>query len=374
MLNSPHIGGGNSSMFTLWDGIQKIGVVPVVVYPRSDALRAEIEARGLEAQPLDSSKLEISHPIETFRSICQYDKIVRRVSPDLIHANSLDTARLFSIPARLHGIPLVCHIRYGASSGYVRWVFRWLPKPRLFVFNSHALREQMEPVVCATASRSRIAVVYNAVDTNRFMPHARESEGPRRVAIVANLLPVKDHETFLRMASVLVKRMGKEIEFFVIGADIITGGRIPILQRLASELGIDKNVIFLGYRRNVHELLVKVDVLVCSSTVEPFGRSLIEAMAVGRPVVATRVGGVPEVVTDGVTGFLVDAGDYVSMAVAVERLLTCEDLWNKMARAAIDDVSIRFGADAHARVIRKLYDDLLTDMRYPRAERRAGSD
>lgn len=346
-------------MLTLWDEIRKLDVIPFAAYPSSDALRLEIDERDVEAFPLEIKLLELSRPVSAVGTIYEYTRLVKHVAPDVIHVNSLDTARLFSVPAWLHGVPLVCHVRFYATPEYVKWVFRGLPRPQTFVFNSHALREEMEQLFSVNARHSKLEVAYNAVDTKRFFLRPRNSCGPMRVSIVANLLPVKDHETFLRMARELHDRLGSEIEFLVIGGDIGGAGRLPTLRRFASELGIGSKVLFLGPRRDVDRLLAKVDVLVCSSTVEPFGRCLIEAMAVGRPVVATRVGGIPEVVTDGVTGFLVEPGDYVAMARAVERLLTNKDLWNKMAQAAARDVAVRFSANVHARKIRQIYENLL---------------
>jgi len=172
----------------------------------------------------------------------------------------------------------------------------------------------------------RVYVVPNGVDVEKFRPRRPSAalrrrlgigEGTPVAAIVAALRPEKNHELFLNAAA-LVRRRMPEANFLVVG----DGPRRRQLEAFAARLGLDGAVRFLGTRRDVAELLSLVDVLVLSSHMEANPVSILEAMAGEKPVVATRVGSVPETVLDGGSGYLVAAGDADAMAARIGELLS----------------------------------------------------
>jgi glycosyltransferase involved in cell wall biosynthesis len=171
----------------------------------------------------------------------------------------------------------------------------------------------------------KVFVIPNGVDVDRFRPlepntALRDQLGlpvdAPIAAIVAALRPEKNHELFLRSAARVHAQL-PQARFLVIGDGALRGQ----LATLASELGIDQVVHFLGTRSDVAELLSLVDVLVLSSHMEANPVSILEAMACGKPVVATRVGSIPESVHDDETGFLVPPGDEAALAARVAQLL-----------------------------------------------------
>jgi glycosyltransferase involved in cell wall biosynthesis len=111
---------------------------------------------------------------------------------------------------------------------------------------------------------------------------------------------------------------------------------------LAGELGIESHVTFLGKQDRIHELLPDMHVLLLPSEMESFGLAALEAMACAVPPVATRVGGVPELITDGVDGFLEEVGDISAQATRVLQLLTDEELYRNMSMAARYKAEDRF--------------------------------
>jgi L-malate glycosyltransferase len=144
--------------------------------------------------------------------------------------------------------------------------------------------------------------------------------------------------------------------FFVIG-DVVGGfsAEYPAeLRRLTDELGLDAQVSFLGQRTDVPALLPGLDVFCLASFDEPFGLVNVEAMAAGVPVVATRAGGVPEIIDDGVTGLLVDVGNDVAMADAVGRLLGDDALAGSIAQAGRAAAFRRFDISRYVREIEDL--------------------
>ncbi|MGH7860542.1 MAG: glycosyltransferase family 4 protein, partial [Candidatus Binatia bacterium] len=123
-------------------------------------------------------------------------------------------------------------------------------------------------------------------------------------------------------------------------------------------LRISAEVRFLGYQQRVDDLMNELDVVVSASHVEPFGRTIIEAMACGKPVVATRVGGVPEIVVEGTTGLLVDPGAPRQLADAAERLLRDERLRSEMGANGRKRVIEDFSLESHVEAILAVYERL----------------
>lgn len=147
------------------------------------------------------------------------------------------------------------------------------------------------------------------------------------VGVVAKLSPVKGHGHFLEAAAFISKADG-DVRFLIVG----DGPERTRLEREAGELGLSGKVHFIGVRDDVPAVLKLMDVLVLSSLSEGSPNVVLEGMAAGVPVVATRVGGVPEVVEDGVSGFLVDPGDVPGLSNAVLRLLNDADRAREMGR------------------------------------------
>jgi L-malate glycosyltransferase len=129
----------------------------------------------------------------------------------------------------------------------------------------------------------------------------------------------------------------------------------PSLERQIKEHHLEKHVLLTGFRPDVLSLHKAFDIFVMSSITEGLGTSLLDAMAAGKPVVATAVGGIPEVVVDGETGFLVPPRDHDAMAGAIVRLLTDEPLRRRMGEAGRARVRARFSAERMVQDTMKVY-------------------
>lgn len=194
-------------------------------------------------------------------------------------------------------------------------------------------------------ARERVAVIPNGVDTNRFAPlpdaasiRAELGIGPAApvVGIVAALRPEKNHELFLNMAARVTRDL-PSARFLIVG----DGPCCESIVRLTQQLGITDHVVFVGSRSDVPRMLAAMDVFALTSHTEANPLSILEAMSVGRPVVATNVGSIHEAVAEGQTGFLVTPGDTFQFADRVLRLL------NDPLR------SQEMGAAARQRVLRR---------------------
>jgi glycosyltransferase involved in cell wall biosynthesis len=136
-------------------------------------------------------------------------------------------------------------------------------------------------------------------------------------------------------------------------------GYAELLRQRASELGVADRVFFLGSRDNVPEILDALDVLIhCPTAPEPFGRALAEAMAAARPVVAADCGGIPEIVRDGETGYLVRPRDIGGFAARVVRLLRDPELRARLGTAGRRRAEALFGVETHATRVLEAYASL----------------
>lgn len=196
----------------------------------------------------------------------------------------------------------------------------------------------------------RIETVHNGIDPGAEPEPVRLAEGPT-ILEVARLAAVKGQRTLIEALPRL------EATAVFVGRDLERDGEFRTeLEELAGRLGVADRTVFAGYRDDVAGLLAGCDVVCLPSTTEGLPLVLLEAMSQGRPVVATAVGGTPELVSDGETGLLVPPGDAVALADALSRILGDEDLAKRMGQAARKRVAERFSASVAAERILKLYE------------------
>jgi glycosyltransferase involved in cell wall biosynthesis len=194
----------------------------------------------------------------------------------------------------------------------------------------------------------KIHIIHNGVDPARFevssdrtaLAEFDVSDGDPVVGIVGALRPEKDHATLLRAARMVIDELPRS-RFVIVG----DGSTRPVLESLCTELGISANVHFAGMRSNIPDILRAIDVFTLCSTTECAPIALLEAMACARPAVCTAVGGIPEVLVDGETGFLVPSGDPQRLAARLVTLLDDPLLARRMGLAGRERVESDFTLD-----------------------------
>lgn len=356
--NSRKVGGGATCLLTYANALRERGLAPVVVHPERGVVFDLFAEYGHVCEIAPGSQPAWNAPLAAWTGYRGWQRLIREHHIDIVHANDPSTGRLVALGCRGAGVPFLCHVHFPIEPAFAEWVFRRLPRPHTFAFCSDALRAETGPLLERHYPGIPREVIYNALDTNVFTPrldHARALGRPR-IGIVANLVPVKGHEDFLAMAALLTDR-GIDAEYEIVGTEGELGWESH-LRTVAGEFGLENRVRFLGYRSDIPAILRDLDVLVCPSHVEPFGRCLIEALACELPVVATRVGGIPEAVGD--TAILVPPREPDQLANAVARLLRDDDLRVTLGRAGRRRVIERFGTDALVDHCLELYDRMLT--------------
>ncbi len=214
-----------------------------------------------------------------------------------------------------------------------------------------------------------VSLVHNGVDLARYdrteacCTLAEDyglEPGAQIVGVVGRLEPEKGHPTLID-AWPRVLRAVPDAYLLIVGE----GSRREALEHQVAELGIGSRVIFTGRRDDVPAVTAALDVAVLPSYREAQGLTILEAMALSRPVVASNVGGIPEMVEDGRTGLLVPPHDPEALAAAITRLLVDHPLADMLARAGHDLVHERFCLELMVRSIEDLYDEGAAAIRGP---------
>lgn len=298
---------------------------------------------------------------------------VRRAKADVIHTNGMKAHLLGGLAGRLIRVPVIWHLRDFPPGGWVGRTFGEAARklPEAILAPSEAVAKSVR-----LPGGTHPRVVPDPVDLDRFHPGISRDRIRRELGIagedpliglIAHLTPWKGHEVFLEIARTVADRIPRS-RFVVVGGSIYEthghAGYPETLRQRAAALGLVDRVTFLGARDDIPELVAGLDVLVHAPTApEPFGRVLAEAMGVGRPVVAARCGGIPEVIEHGVTGFLVPSGNVGAFASAVVGLLQDPALCDRLGSAGRRRAEARFGIEAHAASVLEAYRTVLQGRR-----------
>lgn len=365
----PARGGMRQHLLTLARGLIGEGVAVGVAGPCGEPLLAELAALGCLVYdlPLSASL----RPMEDLRAAARLARLLRREQYDLVHAHGFKASLPGRLGAALAGVPVVYTVHnfvLEAGGGFRRQAYLWserilAPLTGRYIAVSEALRRDL--MVRASLPGGRIAVVYNSVPphcpappetSDRLRRELGLPQGTRAVLCAARLVRDKGVDVLLRAIAVLeeTSRVGDPLPPF----RLLVAGDGPLdreLLELASQLGLGERVTFLGHRADVSALLDVADVVVVPSRAEGASLFLLEALAAGRPVVATGAGGIVEAVTDGENGLLVPVDDPLALAAAIRRLLTDRPLAARLAKAA-REAGARFTADRMLRQTLAIYE------------------
>jgi len=300
--------------------------------------------------------------------------LMRLYRPHIVHTHTAKAGLLGRMAAHLAGVPIIVHTFHGhVLHGYYgpvqNWALRRMEKS--LAWFSHRLvtvSEQVkkELIAYGVARADRITVIPLGLDLEPYL-HAetrrgefrREmglSSGARLVGIVGRIFPVKNHALFLESAA-RIAAAEPAARFVVVGDGMLRFA----LEQQARELGIADLVLFTGWRSDLARIYADLDVLVVSSNNEGTPLSAIEAMAASCPVVATRVGGVPDLISDNETGRLVPPGDAEGIAGAVLELLQSPEAAQEIGRKAMISARERFDVKRLVHDVDHLYRELLDE-------------
>ena len=310
-------------------------------------------------------------PVDDLVALRKLERLMRVHEPRIVHTHLAKAGALGRVAARRTGVPVIIHTFHGhVLEGYFSGAKRraFLAAERrlartcgALIAVSTAIRDQLLDLDIGRASQWRVIPV--GLDLGELLTTVIDAAVARTtlglpvagpiVGIVGRLTAIKDHATFLEAAA-RVARKREDITFVVAG----DGELRPELDGQARELLGDR-CHFLGWAMDLPMLYAALDVVTLTSRNEGTPVALIEAGAAGKPAVATRVGGVADVVHDGKTGLLVPPGDSDAVAAAVLTLLDDPDRARALGEAARREVGDRFTIERLADDLADLYGELL---------------
>jgi glycosyltransferase involved in cell wall biosynthesis len=326
----------------------------------------EAEDQGVKVIPVPSLVRRMD-PVQDLRAfICLWMLLIRE-RPAIVHTHTSKAGLLGRWAAKLAGVPIVVHtphghVFYGHFGPLVSRFFLALEKiaspltDRLVALTEGERNDYIELSVCKA---DRVLTIHSGVDIDRYRTAQVDVKKKMRslglspnglvVGTVGWLLPIKGPMVLLK-AMAGVWQTHPEIRLFYVGKGELEAG----LKAEALRMGQSDRVSFLGWREDIPEIMKILDIFVLPSLNEGMGRVLAEAMAAGKPVVASNTGGIPDLVKHGLNGFLVEPGDVNGFCLAIQKLSNDEKMRDEMGKQG-RTVAQDFGVEKMVGKIDALY-------------------
>lgn len=353
------VGGGEISLLQLLEGLDRRQWRPVVVVPADGPVADRCRALQVPTHvvPLPGLRRVRGGVV---RAVLTLKRLARETDACLFHANGSRAMVYAGLAGLLVRRPVLWHVRVADRDPLLDPLLA--PLASRIVVISRAVASRFRG-----AAARRVRCVYNGVDLERFSPRSprpglREAlgvsgEGPV-IASAGRFVAYKGYDHLIEAARLLNARR-PDVEWVIAGDGEL---RAPLEARCRNT-GLTHQVHFLGWRDDLPDVFALADLFVSPAIGEHFGRVLIEAMAMGKPVVATASGGVPEIVVHGETGLLVQPADPAALAEAVHTLLADPGLRRRLGGAARARVEAEFSLTRHVEAIGAVYRECVGEMR-----------
>lgn len=297
--------------------------------------------------------------------------LLRGQKYDIVHTHNSKAGFIGRLAARIAGAPIIVHTIHG----FAFHEFEKPPRQKLFIILERFAARFTDKLITVSeplkhwglrlgiGRLDKYITIYDGIEIDIFKLNF-DVEKKRRefgikpndfvIGVVSKLWEGKGHKCILHAAKSVVAKV-PNVKFMIVGEGYLR----KELEELTHKLGLGDYVIFTGFRTDIAEITAMFDVAILASFFEGMGRVLLEAMASGKPVVATRVGGIVDVVRDGETGILVPPGDSKALAEAIITLLKDEDLARRMGEAGRRRIDSKFSARTMVEKTEKVYEELI---------------
>jgi glycosyltransferase involved in cell wall biosynthesis len=293
-----------------------------------------------------------------YGQIVKLRQIFRENKIQVVHSHNTYAQFYASIAAKITGVPVILNTQHGRGCG-PNWKAKLQFKIANLLSDKVLAVSEDARLLCQnqdTWNKRKIETLWNGIDVKRFAYHGPALRGP--AITVSRLSPEKDLTSMLHAVYLVVKTK-PEFKLRIVGE----GKERPKLEALCKELQIEKNVELLGERQDVPELLAESSFYVGSTLSEGISLTLLEAMAIGLPIVTTNVGGNPEIVVDGETGILVNPSQPKTLAEGILNMYEHQHRWATMSEAGRKRVEKNFDINRMIREYEQLYQTLLREKR-----------
>ena len=369
----PIVSGSGINTFLSMQGMDKNVYEMELACAPGGRLIQLVEDNHMKVWPFKHLVQPIS-PLEDTFALLGLTLFLKRNPYHIVHTHNSKCGFLGRLAAKLAGIPVVVHTVHGFAfhDQEPRWrqiLFRNLER-----MGSHWCDKMIfisQPLIDWALSekitdREKIEKIYSGIQLNQFRPVTTDVKIKNRekwklkkedliIGIISKLWEGKGHMTLIEAFKALKQRL-HSVKLVIVGE----GDLYEELQRSVDKNELSDSVLFTGFQMDVSEILSTFDVAVLPSFFEGMGRVLLEAMAMEKPVVASRVGGIPDLVKHQLNGLLVEPGDVVGLTNALEQILIDSVLSRKMGKEGRKRIQEQFSADIMVQSIDKVYRELLT--------------
>lgn len=366
MLPFPGVGGTEFATLRIARAVSAYGVESLAVcLEPTDSLRAFLAAGGLRIIEAGAPQPSFRQGVRFLRESWELSQRLKALSVDLVHCADVLAAYHVSTAGWMAGVPVLSHVRNRYADLPWRETLFMRPVDH-FAFVSYSTWRQF----ALTVPERRGTVVYDGVqaaDEARLKEARADAADVRRefglpcdamlVGMFARISAQKDHPTLIRAASETIARC-PQAYFLLVGGWSSDERNRAYHQQVADviqQAGLTERVRLTGFREDVARLMGAIDILALSTHAEGLPLVLLEGMALGKPVVATDVDGIPELVENGVSGFLCRHSDSAALAASLIRLMENPGLMKQMGAAGLGMVRRKFSEAQFAESLINLY-------------------
>jgi glycosyltransferase involved in cell wall biosynthesis len=360
-----YIGGAEVALLNVLTYLDRDTYTPIALVPEGDLMDAlcQLNVPCVHIPILDGlNRYTLPYFIKNLPRLASH---LSRENPDLIHANTNFVSEYSGILSFWMKIPAIGHIRDIEQFGRMgRWMIRQNTK---VIAISEAVKRYL---LGERIPEHQIVRVYDGVDLGQYQPHqpipscVKEAREDLKNSVIVGLIGQigerKGHLYLLEAARTLVQAH-PNVRFWIVGKEPAHSKEryTERLYQYVERNHLEQYVTFWGFRTDIPKILAQLDILVLPSLQEPFGKIVIEAMAMEKPVVASKVGGVPEIVVDGKTGLLIPPGDSDAIRQALESLISDQETRKEMGVEGRKRVEQMFTLEKHVHKIQQLYEAIL---------------
>ena len=328
----------------------------------------EKEGRIIPLRPL----VRQIDPLQDLHALMVLWRLICFENPEIVHTHSSKAGILGRLAAKMAGVPHIIHtphghVFFGHFSVPASKLFLWIEK----IFDKITDRqialtegEKNDYLKFSVSKERKLVTIHSGVDTDQFAVASGNGGAAGKKALGLNpselvigtvgwLLPIKGPECLL-MAMIRVWNERPDARLVFVGKGELEGK----LKDAAVQAKVSDKILFLGWREDIPQIMAAFDIFVLPSLNEGMGRVLVEAMAAGKPVIASSVGGIPDLVKNGENGFLVEPADPLALAEAVKLLIGSPELRMKMG-AAGREMSEKYSVAAMIEKLDKLYEQVI---------------
>ncbi|NLY44168.1 MAG: glycosyltransferase [Clostridiaceae bacterium] len=359
VISDTNIGGAGRWILNLLKYIDREKFLVKVIIPRGSLLKQEI-------QSLDTEVIEVPGMADRsfdLKAIGSLYKIFLREKAQIVHTHASLSAR---IAAKMAGVKRIVHTKHCIDLDIKKGIGTKIGAAVNALLSDKMIAVGLaakENLIQSGIPENKILVVHNGVEPLEEIPPEQKEklkskwmikDGDTVIGIVARLEEIKGHTYFIEAAA-RVAGIRENVKFIIAG----TGSLEKQLKEKVKDLGLEQKVIFTGHVQKVAEVMNIIDIVVISSLSEALCLSLVEAMSLAKPCIATDTGGNPEVVEDGCNGLLVPVKNPEQLAEAMIRLVDDPDLRRKMGEKGKKKMYSNFTSEIMTRKIEKIYGELI---------------